>query len=147
MITLRLQPYENMPYSRPNSDTLEVKAIVPFGQAAVIGVVPGAWVTGIGAVGDEPTPVHTMAEYVELVDSFLGKGTYRSYIRTVRVGNNVLVYLILPLDLLFPPCPAISQSVALVTPMRLIYPLRYILFSSSASILISNETCFVIRTV
>jgi len=74
-------------FSRSTSDTLEVKAVVPYGQAAVLGVVPGAWLNGVSAVGDEPTPVHSMAEYVELVDSFLGKGVYRGYIKTVRVSR------------------------------------------------------------
>lgn len=106
---------------------------MPYGQAAVLGVVPGAWLTGISAVGDEPTPVHTMTEYVELVDSFLGEGVYRCYIMTVRVSKLISLpsfsHCPLPLSIPLPNFdPTAPKSVG--QPQEICFRVLFLIYST-----------------
>jgi len=62
-----------------------VKAVAPFGQAAMLGVVPGAWVTGISPAGLDSTPVEKLTDFTKHKEEFLKQNFFKLYIKTVRV--------------------------------------------------------------
>jgi hypothetical protein len=72
-------------FTQPISDDLEVKAVAPFGQAAILGVVPGAWVTGISPAGLDSTPVEKLTDFNKHKEAFLKQNFFKLYIKTVRV--------------------------------------------------------------